>query len=648
MTSVYFFQAMSKKKRHLIVTKRRKQTELNSRKRKRSPILEIQSPSTSTSSTEIIPFSPASTSTEIIPYPSTSTEIVPSTEDPQLWRSMVNAITGNPFPSEILSTSEAYNMEYVCVFCTYQYTEQSRNMYKYIRFCQKHSKPYTCLIENCQSVFPNKEVFMEHYGAHLNIRNIDLLCRKCMHVLNYSNSAMSNHTHQNLSEFFKCCSQNFPTMLKFVIHRLQDHDTTVITAHNRSYFSNILNPIVIPPLKCKFEPIDTKDGILLTTVAQNVVNEEGERRSSYKCKNCSLNCYTLNEYVEHCKKKHNKQLILKESGIQLCPLCDTDFLCYNFVEHVEKCTNTMKLGDKKLNHFGCAYCKVVFTKLSASIFRKHVLFCRSFEVKCIDNVAYKSCINCDFQTADDNSALIHANIDCIYFQMKMKYAIGPDEKQKVIDRMNLLEEYSKEQVDKNCTGNKILPSISKVICDTRRRRMLKLYNYFCFNCHNAFFDKHIFYYHLNGPQSVCRSSSLIYCTRCVNDFNCEREYTLHLPNAPKASPFLSIKSEEIDPSYYVEDVIVDSTVVYPNSTDDEDEDEDDDVKVFEMNGYRHFHEQTITINEISSNAQFQGQEVFNYDNTDQEMEFNSNDEYMQCVVEEKPDLNQIMMDNNMQ
>ncbi|CAH1724373.1 unnamed protein product [Aphis gossypii] len=652
------------------VSKKRKQTQSKTRKRKGSPILEIQFPSISndliqsptesidsiqqSTSTEIIPFPPASTSTEIIPYVSTSTEIIPSTEDPQLWHTMVNEITGNSFPSE-MSTSQAYNAEYaeysVCVFCIYQYIEISRNMYnKYIKLCPKHSKPYTCLIDDCYTVFPNKGVFMEHYSAHLNIRNTDSLCRKCMLVLTSPSSTTSNHTHQTLSDFFKCCSEKFPTMHKFVVHKLMKHDTFVISAHNRSPISNKLYPFVMSPPKCKIEPIDAKDDVLLTTtVVQNEVNEGGERESSYKCKICSLLCFTLNEYVEHCKRKHNKQLTLKESGIQLCPLCDIDFLCYNFVEHVEKCTNTMKVGDKKLNHFGCVYCKVVFTKVSASIFRKHVLFCRTFKVKCINNIAYKSCINCNFQTTDDNSAVSHANNECIYFQMKMKFAIGPGEKQKVMDRMNLLEEYSKELGNKNCTDNEIiLPSTSKVICDSRRRRMLKWYNYYCFNCHNAFFDKHIFYYHLNGPQSVCRPSSLIYCTRCVNDFYCEKDYTLHLPNMPKAAPLVSIKpeikSEEIDPSYYIEDIIMDSSVVFPNQSDDE----DDDIKVFDMNGIRPFQEQTITINDIRSNAQFQEQEVSNYDNTDQEMEFNSNDEYMQCVVEEKPDLNQIMIDNNIQ
>lgn len=672
MTSVSFSQAMTKKRQTFIATKKKKQTKSNTRKRKGSPILKIQSPSTSSdltqsstesidtiqwsistesidsiqwsTSTEIIPFPPASTSTEIIPYASTSTEIIPSTEDLESLDSMVNEITGNSTVSEMLFTSQAYSVEYVCVFCVYQYIEISRNMYnKDIKLCPKHSKPFTCLLEDCHTVFPNKEVFMEHYSVHLNIKNIDNLCSKCMLVLNSPTSTTSNHTHQTLSDF-KCCSQNFPTMDNYVLHRLENHDTFVVSAHNRSPISNKSDPFVMSPPKCKIEPIDAKDDVpLTTTVVQNGINE-GERVSSYKCKSCSLFCFSLSEYVEHCKAKHNKQLTLKESGIQLCPLCDTDFLCYNFVEHVEKCTNTMKLGDKRLNHFGCAYCKVVFTKLSASIFRKHVLFCRTFKVKCIDNIAYKSCINCNFQTADDNLAVTHANTECIYFQMKMKYAIGPDEKQKVIDRMNLLEEYSKERVNKNCTNNEILPSTSKVMCDTRRRPMLKWYNYFCFNCHNAFFDKHIFYYHLNGPQSVCRPSSLIYCTRCVNDFYSEKEYTQHLPNMPKGELLVSIKSEEIDPSYYAEDVIMDSTVeVHPNQTDDE----DNDIKVFEMNGVRPFEEQRITMNDILSSAQFQEQEVSNYDNTDQEMEFSSNDEYMQCVVEEKPDLNQLMIDNNM-
>jgi len=619
-------------------------------------------PFTSTS-TEIIPFT--STSTEIVPFTSTSTEIIQSTPsstgvEPVLF-SMANAVTSNSFPSEKFVKPKSLKIECFCIFCTYQFNDASKSSRKNIIFCNKHSKPFACLIDNCNTVFPNKEAFIAHYRIHLNLDSTTYLCRKCMAVLNCPRRSITkDHVHQNLSDLLNCCSLNFKTMNKFVLHKLIFHTTIVITSNNQSHIFNKSDSLDgMSPKKCKIEPIDVKDDVILTNnnVAKAEVNKADT--GSYKCTyyNCSQYFNTVKEYVEHSKKKHNNIIVLKESGIKLCPLCDNNFFFDKFIEHIENCTNTMKIGDKALNYFGCVYCKCIFTQLSASKFRSHILFCKTFGVITIDDKAYKQCNNCTFQTCDDNLAVTHATSNCIYFQLKMRYALGPEEKNKVMARMEFAEENSKQQVDKNCTDIEALPGTSKIMCNTSRQRMLKSYNFFCNNCNNFFFDKYTFLHHMTVLGFNCRSNTLIYCPRCLTDFNNEVEYTEHLPKMPKASPLFSIKSEIIDPNYNSEDVIIESIVERANQNDYEESssdgdddnynDDDNDVKVFEMNHNSLQAPEVSDIDISSSVQQLPEQEVSNYDFSDQNTEY-TNDYYMQCVVEEKPDLNQMMIDNNIQ
>ncbi|XP_025195288.1 uncharacterized protein LOC112594615 isoform X2 [Melanaphis sacchari] len=613
----------------------------------------ISFPSTST---EIIPF--PSTSTEIIPFPSTSTEIFSSTPistrmEP-IWYSGINEITNNSFPSQQVVLPKPLKIETACVFCFYQYNEVSTNVHRNIQFCTKHSKPHTCLVKNCNTVFPSKEIFFTHYRHHLNLDINTYLCRICLGIIDCPRRTMTkNHTHQNVTDLFKCCSTNFTTMIKFVLHKLVYHDTVVIMSNTRSHNLKKMNQNVLFPTKCKIEPFDVKDDVTLTSKEeQDKVNKVDN--GSYQCSDCTSQFFkTVKEYVEHSKRKHKNTLMLKESEIRLCPLCDNNYFFSKFVEHIENCTNTMKIGDKNLNCYGCIHCKCIFTKLTASQFRNHVLFCKTFSIVTIDNKAYKKCVNCTFQTCDDNLALTHASSNCLYFQLKMRYALGPDEKKKVLQRMEFDEEISKQQVDKDCTDNEATSDTSKVKCDTSRQYLLKSYNYFCNNCHNLFFDKHTFLHHMTVLGFNCRSNTLVYCQRCLTDFKSETDFIKHLPNMPKAAPLISIKSEEIDSnSNNTEDIIIESVIEHSNQNGNDgnysyDGYNRNDVKVFEMNGNRYFQGQGVSGTDVRSSVQFSEPGGSN-DYTDQEMEFNTNDNYMQCVVEEKPDLNQIMMNNSMQ
>ncbi|XP_060833570.1 uncharacterized protein LOC132917054 isoform X2 [Rhopalosiphum padi] len=611
-----------------------------------------------TSTTEIIPFT--STSTEIIPFTSTPTEIIQptpsSTGIEPIWYTRVNAITSSSFPPERFVRPISFKVECVCIFCTYQYTDVSRNMYSNIMFCSKHSKPFACLIDDCNTVFPNKDVFLAHYRTHLNLNSTSYFCRKCMAILDCPRRSITkNHVHQNLADLLKCCSLNFATMNKFVLHKIINHNIILVTGKDRSHILNKSDPIVMFPNKCKIEPIDVKDDVILTSkVEKTEVNEEDA--GNYKCThyNCFQYFTSVKEYVEHSSKKHNNIISLKDPGIKLCPLCNNNYLFNKFVEHIENCTNTMKIGDKKLNYFACVHCKCIFTKLSASNFRNHFMFCKSFNVITIDDKAYKKCNYCTYQTCDDNLAVIHATSNCIFFQLKMRYAMGPDEKMKVLQRMEFDEESAKEQqAIKNCTDNEALPGTSKIMCNTSKQCMLNTYNFFCNNCHKFFFDKYTFLHHMTILGFTCRDESLIYCPRCLTDFNSEIEYNEHLPKMPKASPLYSVKTEVVDPNYNSENIIIENVAEeHTNQNDNYEEsssssDDDNDVKVFEMNHNRYFQVPGVLGVDIRSSAQCPEQEVSNYDFSEQEIEY-TNDDYMQCVVEEKPDLNQMMIDNNIQ
>lgn len=595
---------------------------------------ESNSPSISIS-TEIIPFLPSSTamipfisgSTEIVPYLSNSTANNPSLEIGPMQYSIINERMNYVSPSETFTRSKSLKAECICLFCTYQYEDVSLNMFKNILFCSNHSIPYACLVENCYKVFPIEELFIEHYLSHMKLDRSTSLCSECFGILTSKNT----HIHQNL---FKCCSLDFTSMLKFGLHKIINHNAVVITGSNQQH---PLKKLITPSKKFKTELLNTKDSDLdvpkKTRRNEVRLKVKEENRGSFKCSRCSQYLNTVSEYTEHCQNKHNDIILLREPGIKLCPLCDHCYFFDQFVSHIESCTNTLKVGDKSLNHYGCIHCKFVFTNLSSRQIRNHVLYCKSFQLVVVNNKLFQKCQNCTFLSVDDNLCLAHANSDCIYLQLKMRYAIKPDEKADALRRMKFYEANTQQQENTNCANDEdstMIPSTSKTVCNIARQNLLKSYNFLCNVCNNFFFDKDIFLKHLTSQGVLCRLTTLVYCQRCVTDFETEQEYQDHVPKIPDASPLISIKQELFDQNND-EDVVMYDIVTRADQNDSY------DVKVFEMNNSR----QASNVG-ILNNIQYQEQ-----DNSlaSQEMEFNANDEYMQCDVEDKPDLNQLLIEN---
>eukprot|EP00102_Acyrthosiphon_pisum_P013009 XP_008182390.1 PREDICTED: uncharacterized protein LOC100159899 isoform X2 [Acyrthosiphon pisum] len=615
--------------------------------------------SSMSTSTEVIPFAStsaevipiASTSAEVIPFASTSAEVIPfassssieivssyavneisSTGDHPVWYIKENKITDPE--SEVYDKFKSFKAECVCVFCTYQHEEVSRNAFNHILFCSKHSKPFACLIENCHCVFPNQLVFIQHYRTHLNLNNSTFLCNKCFSVLTCPRrSVMNEHTHQNLTDLYKCCSLSFTTMNKFVLHKLVNHCAIVVTSHNRSRTLQKQNLNIK-----KTELEDIKVGgldIPATVSCKQIIEDNG----SFKCYSCPTYFNNIPEFIDHTKIKHKNLITLKDKGIQLCPLCDDSYFNEQFSEHVENCTNTLKVGKKSLNHYGCVYCRIIFTDVSSREFRNHFLYCKSFVLVIVNNKINHKCRNCTFTSTDDNLSLVHANSNCIYLQLKMRYAMGPNEKNKAIERKEFVKQNTEQQED--CTNDEENLSSSKTVCNTARQKLLKCYNFFCNNCENLFFDKIIFFKHLTETGSCCRLLTLVYCQKCLTEFNTMEEYHDHLPSMPEASPILLTIKEELleqndDEFGDLSMRVVHSDTNYRN------------VKV-EINNETFYQKQEPIDDESSYDIdtiqyQEEEQEVSNnhFNNSVYscpEMELTTNDIYMQCEVEEKPDLN---------
>jgi len=371
---------------------------------------------------------------------------------------------------------------------------------------------------------------------------------------------------------------------------------------------------------------------------------------SIQCYCCTKYFNNIPEFIIHSKIKHKNLITLKDIGIKLCPLCDNSYFNEQFSEHVENCTNTLKVGKKSLNHYGCVYCQGIFTNLSSREIRNHVLYCKSFKLGIVGNKLHHKCIHCTFTSPDDNLSLLHANSNCLHLQMKMRYAMGPEEKDKVMERVEFVRQNTEEQEDNDSTNNDELFSSSKTFCNTARQKLLKFYNFYCNNCKNLFFDRIIFFKHLTETGSYCRWQDSIYCQKCVTEFDTLEEYEGHLPSMPEASPIIKQEPFGLNNDDY-DDLPMDVVRLNPNYR---------AVKV-EMNNET-FYQKQEPIDETSHDIElYQDQDQEPVDDQVQEpevsnihfnnsvfscpeMELTDNDIYMQFEVEEKPDFNK-MLDN---
>jgi hypothetical protein len=407
------------------------------------------------------------------------------------------------------------------------------------------------------------DVFLQHYRFHLDLPINNSVCYTCFEVLNSSKILINTeHKHQDLSELMACCSKKFTSMTDFALHKIIKHSATISMMHleiSTDFKNN--NPRFENLNKCLKDELDKCVAKIDTTEASSIMHTNYiymDAKDSYNCKVCNYECFSVMEYVEHSAKKHNKVLAQKENGIKLCPICDLNYAIEYFDEHIDKCTNTMIINKKlPLKHFGCVICKAIFDDVTPKQFRCHFLFCKSFKKKFYKGKEIDICVNCNFKSDDQSASLLHANSSCIYFQLKMKYAMGPNEKVIVEKKLKSCENDNEDNCEFNFDSihihrlNLFCPKLIPIIkaqgnhlyCDPIIRKDIEDYNFLCNNCGSTFYSLTIFEQHLIDTGEVCRSISLLYCKKCLTDFNDYNEFLQHLKQRNGALNSLGIKKE---------------------------------------------------------------------------------------------------------
>lgn len=588
--------------------------------------------------------------------------------------------TTNIIPSKSNSSIITSKSTNLCPFC--HNFERTAKIDKK-NFCKRHSSPFTCLIPKCYSVFPSKDFLIPHYRSHLNLASNSFLCNICLGVLDCSrNESKKKHTHQNLPKLITCCSIRFPTMTDFVCHKLQEHNGQIIS---KKYINS--NGSTINPLKQNQKRSRRKKRLGAVKSAKRVeVNKivdmpqiletpNSSCTGIFVCKLCPSLFSSLSDFVEHSESSHNITYKLKENEIKLCPLCDENYDISNFIEHISKCTDTMKVGDDSLNQYGCIHCQQIFSGMTASQFRNHFNYCRSFEVDDTDDNREKSrkCKNCIFESTNLENCLQHANSYCIYYKLKMKYAKECCEKDKVLERMKSQKQTAADIllvfIKPEITSDNV--KINQSYCDWSRQKFLETYNYFCNNCKKGFYSCNVFLNHLTSRGVKCRSDTQIYCIRCVNDFDNVDSFNEHLPNMPPPpcipltpgtsvittlnghKPFIEnnlSKTIKVEPCnyelnetthYFNEEVnIVVDPVIINNATINLQLDDNDEIKNLELNDGILFQESEDSKSDLNGTLVKESKDsVFN-DQLFQDIEF-SNDDLKSVVKidEEKPDIN---------
>lgn len=275
----------------------------------------------------------------------------------------------------------------------------------------------------------------------------------------------------------------------------------------------------LEPIK-KIDNIESKNGLILKT-SKLYPDQIG-------CINCHLCVFyssSLVEYVEHTKNLHGIIYKMKDREIRICPICCQNYENWQFLKHIEDCTNSMRVCDKPINQFGCPHCKSVYEVSTSRKFRNHFMFCKSFEENRLDfNTILFKCKNCTFESTQYSTCLEHASFSCLYLQLNMKYASSPNEKYKVLKRSKLELECSSLPWKYNPPD---FDSNSKIKCNKSRRLLFKCSDYFCFICNKIFYSKYLFHEHLNVKSDKCRKKRTWFCKKCVSDFESKTKYLAH-------------------------------------------------------------------------------------------------------------------------
>lgn len=422
---------------------------------------------------------------------------------------------------------------------------------------------FTCVVPGCKKVFTNQQNNLDHYRHHADLTNEYSTCRVCLKDTRKVKGFLNVCDHINDMIYCPFCGIHFSTLYESAIHKIDTHYALIACGEN-----NIVGcPVCSLVFDCDVSPTEhyikcfTKM-ILESESYEAMCNGSRNISGTLKCKYCDVHSATVKEYLGHSAGAHKNIYVLKETGIQLCPLCDKNYAVQDFVSHIEKCTDSLKIGD---NQYGCAYCKEVYSDLSPVLFRHHFIYCKSFKVNIdCNNKRHFKCLNCTFESHDDDSCIDHANYQCIYHQLKKKYAMGPNEQDEVVRRLQLQEKYSNtdgqsvvNQTQHNDSNRKTLH------CDLSRYKLLKDAQYLCNVCNRLFYNDFVFKEHIDASGRKCRQTKTWYCRQCVSDFSSEDDFRAHklvndhLAKVPDAVPInssLHVKEVKVEDSESIQNI----------------------------------------------------------------------------------------------
>lgn len=389
---------------------------------------------------------------------------------------------------------------------------------------------YTCTVSNCDKVFDCSLNNLDHFCEHSDQKKNVFICVICLYV-----STDKNFYCDHKRTTIKCNQCDLPmyTLSKLATHKLAHHSSVVLCGPSKvpgcpyceHYFSKPIVNFYENHQECILGDKKNVSKCFEPPTIQTLERSRREvlRRGILKCLSCSCSFYSLEQYINHSEIKHRNIIPLKESGILLCTICDHNFSCKDFADHLVLCIDTMRIDNSSTSDMGvysCIHCMVTFNSITRTRFLVHFQYCKTFEEhELSDNTRIFSCKRCTFSTTKQHLCMKHAITECLYVQLLTKYAQHEGEKEEVENRLSNVNTL-------NLSG----PSIVEAVSDDKDsiKRLRLLYEYFCRNCRRGFFSFDVFSKHLNQFSVRCRSSELRYCKLCFTDFLGDVEYQAHL------------------------------------------------------------------------------------------------------------------------
>lgn len=274
----------------------------------------------------------------------------------------------------------------------------------------------------------------------------------------------------------------------------------------------------------KNEPKSSIDSKLLAKVSEQkygIFSSEisCEKKIEYlKCKYCGLISNGINDFFKHLSKVHYIVVSLRYNRIRFCPLCERDCKIDDFLKHIHNCVNTMKVGDLLLNQFLCTVCNVVFNDVTDCQFRKHFLFCKSFQKFDYFGKLHYKCINCTFESNNIDLCMYHASSTCLYIRINLKYTLNSYETEET-KYLNEIKYGTKPFIDFDYFGNKY-PPFEQLVNDGANCISVK--QWYCLLCHADFknCDELKAHYLSYSPCYTRAMASLIYNNQLIikNEF----------------------------------------------------------------------------------------------------------------------------------